>query len=94
MVGHSYGGYTGMEVAYQDARVKAVVALDGTAGWDGTQNIAMTNGISQPVMLLSGQVIAGDNYTVAAEHPSWATYAATNHGPLHMLQGVFARLCV
>lgn len=91
MAGHSYGGYTGLELAYHDSRVKAVAVLDGTAGYDGTENHAMSGGISQPVMLLSGQVNLGDGYLVGAEHPSWATYAATTHGPLHLYQVAGAR---
>lgn len=86
MAGHSYGGYTSLETAYHDARVKAVAVLDGTAGFANTENHAQNNGIQAPVMLLSGDVVATDNYTVGAEHASWNTYAATNHGDLYRFE--------
>ncbi|WP_280473503.1 alpha/beta hydrolase family protein [Nocardia asiatica] len=85
-VGHSYGGYTALETAYHDSRVKAVVNLDGTAGYDNTENHAQDNGVQVPVMLLSGDINLGDNYLVGGEHASWATYRNTTHGPLHMLE--------
>ncbi|WP_280366737.1 alpha/beta hydrolase family protein [Nocardia abscessus] len=85
-VGHSYGGYTALEQAYHDPRVKAVAVLDGTAGYDGTENHAQNNGVQVPVMLLSGDIDLGDNYLVGGEHGSWATYRNTTHGPLHMLE--------
>lgn len=85
-VGHSFGGLTGMELAYQDARIKAVAVLDGTAGYAGTTNGAQDNGISQPAMLLSGPINAGDGILTGGEHPSWATYQTHPHGPLHLFQ--------
>ncbi|MEU2106514.1 dienelactone hydrolase family protein [Nocardia sp. NPDC019255] len=85
-VGHSYGGYTALEQSYHDPRVKAVAVLDGTAGYDGTENHAQNNGVQVPVMLLSGDIDLGDNYLVGGEHASWATYRNTAHGPLHMLE--------
>jgi dienelactone hydrolase len=86
MVGHSYGGYTALEMAYHDSRVKAVAVLDGTAGYAGTENHAQDNGVQQPVMLLSGQINGGDNYLVGGEHASWSTFASKPHGPLYMFQ--------
>lgn len=87
IVGHSYGGTTGMETAYlEPVRVKAVGILDGPVGYAGTTNNAQTNGIAQPVMLLSGPVNASDGFTTGAEMPGWSTYAATTHGPLHRYQ--------
>ena len=86
MAGHSYGGYTALEMAYHDARVKAVAVLDGTAGYAGTENHAQDNGVQQPVMLLSGQINAGDNYLVGGEHASWTTFASKPHGPLYLFQ--------
>lgn len=91
VVGHSFGGPTGLELAYQDSRVKAVAVLDGTAGYAGCPNLAQDNGIPQPVMLLSGPINLEDNFLTGAEHASWATYAATDHGPLHMLEVAGAR---
>ncbi|WP_280201408.1 alpha/beta hydrolase family protein [Nocardia cyriacigeorgica] len=91
VVGHSFGGPTGLELAYADSRVKAVAVLDGTAGYTGCPNLAQDNGIAQPVMLLSGPINLDDNYLTGAEHTSWASYAATNHGPLHMLEVAGAR---
>lgn len=85
-VGHSYGGYTALETAYHDARIKAVVSLDGTAGWPGTENHAQDNGVAIPVMLLSGALNPSDNYLVAGEHPSWATFKTKPHGPLYTFQ--------
>ncbi|WP_159844960.1 alpha/beta hydrolase family protein [Nocardia sp. CY41] len=85
-VGHSYGGTTGMELAYQDSRVKAVAILDGPVGYPGTSNQAQDHGIPQPVMLLSGPVDPNDGYTTGAETAGWNAYAATNHGPLHRFQ--------
>lgn len=84
--GHSYGGYTALEQAFHDPRVKAVVNLDGTAGYDSTENHAQNNGVSVPVLLLSGDIDLGDNYLVGGEHGSWATYRNTTHGPLHLLE--------
>jgi dienelactone hydrolase len=84
--GHSYGGYAALEQAYHDPRVKAVVNLDGTAGYDGTENHAQINGVQVPVMLLSGDIDLGDNYLVGGEHASWAAYRNTAHGPLHLLE--------
>ncbi len=87
IVGHSYGGTTGMETAFlEPQRVKAVAILDGPVGYSGTSNNAQNNGIAQPVMLLSGPVDATDNYTTGAETVGWSTYAATTHGPLHRYQ--------
>lgn len=86
MAGHSYGGYTALEMAYHDSRVKAVAVLDGTAGYAGTENHAQDNGVQQPVMLLSGQINGGDNYLVGGEHASWATFASKPHGPLYLYQ--------
>lgn len=87
IVGHSYGGTTGMETAYlEPVRVKAVALLDGPVGYTGTTNNAQNNGIAQPVMLLSGPVNASDGITTGAEMPGWDTYAATTHGPLHRYQ--------
>lgn len=92
IVGHSYGGTTGMETAYlEPQRVKAVVLLDGPVGYPGTSNLAQNNGIPQPVMLLSGPVDATDNYTTGAETVGWSTYAATTHGPLQRYQVAGAR---
>lgn len=92
VVGHSYGGTTGMEVAYlEPARIKAVALLDGPVGYAGTSNNAQNNGIAQPVMLLSGPVNASDGFTTGAEMAGWSTYAATNHGPLHRYQVAGAR---
>ncbi|WP_063023228.1 MULTISPECIES: alpha/beta hydrolase family protein [Nocardia] len=34
-LGHSYGGTTAVQLAAADSRVRAVVALDAPAGWDG-----------------------------------------------------------
>jgi dienelactone hydrolase len=84
--GHSYGGYTSLEMAYHDPRVKAVAVLDGTAGYDGTENHAQNNGVAVPVMLLSGDIDLGDNYLVGGEHASWATFASKPHGPLYLFQ--------
>lgn len=87
IVGHSYGGTTGMEVAYlEPQRVKAVALLDGPVGYTDTSNQAQNNGITQPVMLLSGPVDAADGITSGAEMPGWSTYTATTHGPLHRYQ--------
>ncbi|KIA62988.1 hypothetical protein FG87_21645 [Nocardia vulneris] len=92
VVGHSYGGTTGMEAAYQEpVRIKAVALLDGPVGYAGTTNLAQNNGIPQPVMLLSGPVNASDGFTTGAEMAGWSTYAATNHGPLHRYQVAGAR---
>lgn len=87
IVGHSYGGTTGMEAAYlEPTRVKAVAILDGPVGYAGTSNNAQNNGIAQPVMLLSGPYNLSDGFTTGAEMPGWSTYAATTHGPLHRYQ--------
>lgn len=84
--GHSFGGLTGLELAYLDNRIKAVAVLDGTAGYAGTTNGAQDHGVPVPVMLLSATVNLSDNILVGAEHPSWATYQTRPHGLLHMLQ--------
>lgn len=84
--GHSFGGLTGLELAYVDTRIKAVAVLDGTAGWAGTTNGAQDHGIAVPVMLLSATVNLADGVLVGAEHPSWAAFQTHPHGPLHMYQ--------
>ncbi|WP_280335603.1 alpha/beta hydrolase family protein [Nocardia wallacei] len=91
MVGHSYGGYTALELAYHDPRIKAVAVLDGTAGYPGTENHAQDAGWPGPVLLLSGELDPGDGYLVGGEHPSWATYTTHPHGPLYALQVLGAR---
>ncbi|WP_306358716.1 MULTISPECIES: hypothetical protein [unclassified Nocardia] len=85
LAGHSAGGLTGLEVAYLEPdRVKAVAVLDSRAGYTGHTN-AQSNGLGQPVMLLSGPVI-DDNEMTGAEDPGWDVYQQQPHGPLHMLQ--------
>lgn len=84
--GHSFGGLTGLELAYQDSRIKAVCVLDGTAGYTGTTNGAQDHGLPIPVMLLSATVNLSDGVLVGAEHPSWATYQTHPHGPLYLYQ--------
>lgn len=91
MAGHSYGGYTGVELAYHDPRIKAVTVLDGTCGYAGTENHAQDNGMQTPLMLLSGALNPSDGYLVGGEHDSWATYQTKPHGPLHMYQVAGAR---
>ncbi|WP_454199610.1 alpha/beta hydrolase family protein [Nocardia sp. Marseille-Q1738] len=79
IVGHSFGGTTGMETAYLEPnRVKAVACLDGPVGYAGTSNQALTHGVPQPVMLLSMPADPNSAYMT-----DWANYANTNHGPLH-----------
>ncbi|MGW4847037.1 alpha/beta hydrolase family protein [Nocardia brasiliensis] len=84
VVGHSYGGTTGMALAYAEhRRIKAVCVLDGPVGYPGTSNIAQKNGIAQPVMLLSRPIDSPDSGSVMS---GWSTYRTTDHGPLIMLQ--------
>lgn len=64
MAGHSYGGQTAVSVMAVDARIRTVVVLDGSAGWDGVA--APT--VDRPVLLLaSGDMI----------HASWTRTGAT-----------------
>ncbi|MCC3311553.1 alpha/beta hydrolase family protein [Nocardia africana] len=48
-LGHSYGGTTAVQLAAIDARVRAAVALDGPAGWDG---VAAAPALDLPVLSL------------------------------------------
>jgi dienelactone hydrolase len=79
--GHSWGGYTAVETAYSDPRILAIANLDGTPGWPANSaatNMAMNNGIPQPILRLQG----------ANSDIPWNTYASHPHGPLYQL--VFA----
>ncbi|AHH20877.1 alpha/beta hydrolase family protein [Nocardia nova SH22a] len=78
MVGHSYGGYTAMEKAYTDSRVKAVMCLDAPCGWPNTTSSAQNGGLplGQPVFLLSSPSgVNGDG------HASWQGFQSHPHGP-------------
>lgn len=80
--GHSWGSYTSMEAAYSDARIKAVVSLDGSPGWTTTSaatNQAMNNGLQQPVLRMRASGMATNPDLVS----TWATYNSKPHGPLY-----------
>ncbi len=62
MVGHSYGGLTAVQTTAIDPRVRAVVVLDGSAGWAGT---AAPPTLDRPVLLLGSSELP---------HPSWAQF--------------------
>ncbi|OBA62170.1 hypothetical protein A5780_19110 [Nocardia sp. 852002-20019_SCH5090214] len=49
LAGHSYGGTTAVQTMAADPRVKAVVVLDGPAGWD---NVATAPTVNGPVLLV------------------------------------------
>lgn len=57
--GHSYGGQTAVTAAAADPRIRTVLVLDGSAGWDGVADVP---DLEQPVLLLA----AGDML-----HASW-----------------------
>ncbi|MFI7191497.1 hypothetical protein ACIBQ0_17320 [Nocardia nova] len=76
--GHSYGGYTAMQVAYSDGRIKAVLCLDAPCGWPGTTSSPQNGGLplGQPVFLLSSpNGVNGDG------HASWTGFQSQAHGP-------------
>lgn len=84
--GHSYGGYTAMQCAYGDTRIKSVMVLDGTCGYAGTTSSPQNGGMPghQPVFLMSADP-AFENPT-GANHPSWAGFRSQPHGPLWEVQ--------
>ncbi|MQY29817.1 alpha/beta hydrolase family protein [Nocardia aurantia] len=51
MLGHSYGGYTAVSAAAEDPRIRAVVVLDGSAGWHDGSAVERT-GLDRPVLLV------------------------------------------
>ncbi|WP_051132778.1 alpha/beta hydrolase family protein [Nocardia paucivorans] len=57
--GHSYGGQTAVAAAAADPRIRTVLVLDGSAGWDGVVEVPH---LARPVLLLA----AGDML-----HASW-----------------------
>ncbi|MET7752291.1 alpha/beta fold hydrolase [Micromonospora sp. NPDC005367] len=48
-LGHSYGGTTAVQLAASDSRIRAVVSVDGPAGWD---RVAAAPTMDRPVLLL------------------------------------------
>lgn len=48
-LGHSYGGTTAVQLSAVDPRIRAVVSIDGPAGWDG---VATAPNIELPVLLV------------------------------------------
>ena len=83
--GHSWGGYTAMEAAYTDPRLLAIANLDGTPGWQpnsAATNMAMNNGISQPVLRLQGGTTDNGSGT---QNTTWGIYNTHPHGPLYSL---------
>jgi len=80
--GHSYGGYTAMQCAFSDTRIKSVLVLDGTCGWPGTTSSCQTGGMPnhQPVLLFAADPAI--EKPSAAEHASWTGFEAQHHGPL------------
>lgn len=88
--GHSWGGYTAMEAAYTDSRITAIANLDGTPGWQpntAATNMAMNNGLSQPVLRLQGGTTDNGANTQAT---TWGIYNTHPHGPLYSLNFVGA----
>jgi dienelactone hydrolase len=81
--GHSWGTTTSMETAYSDSRLKAIVGLDGTPGWNGiSQNNAETYGIQQPTLRFRGGTTDDGSHNM---DNLWATYNSHSHGPLYQL---------
>lgn len=88
--GHSWGGYTSMEAAYTDSRILAIANLDGTPGWQpnsAATNMAMNNGLSQPVLRLQGGTTDNGAHTQAT---TWGIYNTHPHGPLYSLNFIGA----
>jgi pimeloyl-ACP methyl ester carboxylesterase len=78
LAGHSYGGYTAMQIAYSDTRATSVLCLDAPCGWPNTTSSAQNGGLpnKQPVFLLSTpNGVNGDG------HASWQGFEAQPHGP-------------
>lgn len=82
--GHSYGGYTAMQCAYTDVRIKSILVLDGTCGWPGTTSSPQYGGLPyrQPVFLFAADPVV--EKPSAAEHASWTSFQAQPHGPLRI----------
>lgn len=88
--GHSWGGYTSMEAAYNDPRIIALANLDGTPGWQpnsAATNNAMNNGLQKPVLRLQGGTSDNGSGTQAT---TWGIYNTHPHGPLYQLNFVGA----
>ncbi|MFC9788190.1 alpha/beta hydrolase family protein [Rhodococcus sp. NPDC127528] len=81
MFGHSYGGYTAVETMRVDARIDAVVDLDGAIGSDDEPVPAVTEGMDRPVLLMaSGATYRSRGGGPVTWDPTWGPFLSNHRG--------------
>ncbi|WP_187776477.1 alpha/beta hydrolase family protein [Antrihabitans cavernicola] len=77
MMGHSNGGWTAIEVAAHDARLKCCLDYDGQFTSSGQVNYAFNNGVDQPLMAFIEQGITSAD---------WSAFKSRIRGPLYQIE--------